>query len=274
MSMPSHLPKKLVIHQPWGGLGDNLQFSTLPELFAAHGVQSFISTSNAVRNPEIHQLVWGCNPFICGYSDEAPNAGACPPYHRISGGLPFLKQIEVAHGLAPQSEYPKVYYRPNKKPELAGAILMDLSSTSVLHPRSELCSYVNAVASYNHYDPADILQVHFDGRIADQYHIYGLEGFAHFLPKNIFDYCDALASCRAFITVHSGAQSLAVALRGDTPTPAIHCLCTPRQFNGRDYIFSGVDYRVAEKVIARHRHVRSILKRMPRTVRAYIDSKT
>jgi hypothetical protein len=272
--MSSRLPEKIVIHQPWGGLGDNLQFSTLPELFAAHGIPSFVSTRNVLRNPQIHQLVWDRNPFIRGYSDEEPNAGACAPYGVLPRRLPFLQRIEIAHGLEPRSRYPKIYYRPNKKPELESAVLLDLSSTSVLHRRSELRKYVAAVVSAHQYDTAEILQVRLGPDVAAQYHIFGFDDFASFTPKDIFDYCDALASCKALITVHSGAQSLAVALRSDASAPAIHCFCTPVQFNSRDYIFSRVDYYIAEKTFARTRLVTGILKRMPRVLRAYIDSRS
>ena len=44
---------KIIISQPWGGLGDNLHFSTLPELFSKKGHEVYISENNAVRNAEI-----------------------------------------------------------------------------------------------------------------------------------------------------------------------------------------------------------------------------
>ena len=43
------LPGKIVISQPWGGLGENLMYSTLPERFAAVGIPSYISRKNALR---------------------------------------------------------------------------------------------------------------------------------------------------------------------------------------------------------------------------------
>jgi hypothetical protein len=33
---------KIIISQPWGGLGDNLHFSTLPELFSKKGYEVYI----------------------------------------------------------------------------------------------------------------------------------------------------------------------------------------------------------------------------------------
>jgi hypothetical protein len=58
--------KTIVIHQQYGGLGDNLQYSTLPELYSKQGYDVYIHTNNVVRNKEIHDLVWELNPYIKG----------------------------------------------------------------------------------------------------------------------------------------------------------------------------------------------------------------
>ena len=48
---------KKILYQPWGGLGDNLQFSTLPEMFSKLGYEVYISDKNAYRSVEIFDLV-------------------------------------------------------------------------------------------------------------------------------------------------------------------------------------------------------------------------
>jgi len=58
------MSKKIIISQPWGGLGDNLQYSTLPELFSKKGYDVYISNNNKVRNNEIFDLIWKMNPYI------------------------------------------------------------------------------------------------------------------------------------------------------------------------------------------------------------------
>jgi hypothetical protein len=269
-----HRFDKIIIHQPWGGLGDNLQFSTLPALFAAHGIRSYISTRNAVRSPEFGQLVWGYNPFIVGDSDEQPNAGSSIPFEHVPMSFGYIERIEVAHGLSPASRFPKVYYQPAKRRDLEAAILVDLGSVSVHHRRSGLAEYVKSVVLHYGYDPGCILQVRFKKSLGPQYNNFELPGVTPFVPRDIFEFCDALYSCKALITVHSGTQSLAVALRGDADSPIIHCYCTPTQFNGRGYIFPNVEYHVAENVLERSKLSRSILKRVPRRVRAFIESMT
>lgn len=62
-----------------GGLGDNLQFSTLPEeFFKQQGRETYIWSRSKFRNPEIYDLVWGNNPYIKGIKDGEWNAGDTP----------------------------------------------------------------------------------------------------------------------------------------------------------------------------------------------------
>ena len=42
------LNKTIVIYQQYGGLGDNLQYSTLPELYSKQGYDVYIHTNNVV----------------------------------------------------------------------------------------------------------------------------------------------------------------------------------------------------------------------------------
>jgi hypothetical protein len=267
------LPEKLVISQPWGGLGENLMYSTLPERFASVGVPSYISSKNALRNPEIGHLVWDLNPFIRGVSDDEPNAGSSTAISPLLKDVSFVGRVEVAHGLEPVSCYPKLYYRPNPRPDVEHAILVDVGSVTVPHRRSGLDRYIEFVISSYAYDRHCVMQVRFSKTIAANLNDHPLP-LAPFVPRSLLDYCDAIASCRAFITVHSGAQAMAIALRNEASTPTIHCYCTPTQYNKREFIFPNVEYHIADQVLAQGKHVRSLLKRIPRSLRAYIDSRT
>ena len=55
---------EMTIYQPWGGLGDNLAHSIIPELCKATGNKCYLSKHNAHRNQQIYDLVWGLNPFL------------------------------------------------------------------------------------------------------------------------------------------------------------------------------------------------------------------
>ena len=63
----------------FGGLGDNLQFSTLPEEFSKQqGRDTYIVSETTFRNKEIYDLVWGCNPYVKGVKDGRRTAGDTP----------------------------------------------------------------------------------------------------------------------------------------------------------------------------------------------------
>ena len=120
---------KIVISQPWGGLGDNLQYSTLPKLYSELGCDVYISRTNAYRNPEIYDLVWKLNPYVKGETDEPPNAGACRPLQFITDQ--FITNIERSHGLLHGTDiYPSIYYTPTKIPSLENTLIYDITSIS------------------------------------------------------------------------------------------------------------------------------------------------
>lgn len=237
-----------VLFQPWGGLGDNLQFSTLPERFAEHGGSFLIHERNAVRNPEIHELVWGHNPFVSGLSSDEPNAGL-PRLDRLnsfSWRNSFIERIEMAHGLEPRHCHPRIHYRPQHDPSLTEAVLVDVGSTTTTYAADVVRDYVSRMLQRYGHRLEDVRQVVFAGPVrqhdAPRYNVAPLE------ISSIFRYCDALASCKAFITVWSGAHALAAAVRGTGETARrdldIHCLITANGFNSRIHQFPGVDYHI------------------------------
>ena len=112
---------KVIIHQPWGGLGDNLQYSTLPELFSRKGFDVYISVNNKVRNQEIFDLVWGQNPYVKGISVDSPNAGECKNWNWPSEEQNeySMHRIEMSHGFEKTNFFPKIYYVPQNVPTMA-----------------------------------------------------------------------------------------------------------------------------------------------------------
>ncbi len=237
-----------ILFQPWGGLGDNLQFSTLPERFAERGERFLISERNAVRNPEIHELVWGCNPFVAGRSAEEPTAGL-PKLERlnsISWHHSFIERIEMAHGLEPRHSHPRIHYQPQRDPSLADAVLIDVGSTTTTYAPAVVHDYVSRMLQRYGRRLEDVRQVTFSGSVRQ--HDGARYTVAPLTIPSIFRYCDALASCKAFITVWSGAHALAAAIRGGEGKagagPDIHCLITANGFNSRIHQFPGVDYHI------------------------------
>ena len=262
----------IIIRQPWGGLGDNLQFSTLPELYAAKGHDVYISRYNTVRNPEIHDLVWGCNPYIKGYSDNTPNCGA-PPYHFLKHPC-IVTAWEVQFGFGEINKYPKIYYDYQHVDSLKDKVLIDLSYTTNTFDSKIVVPIVNRLIStiFRGKKACQVVfktdfQPNFTRKEAPVQSHFGYEansilsktaakdakeGLPHFVFKNrielnlpdfevcnIFDYCDAISCAYGFITLFSGASVLASAIRQDEETPMIYVL---KHTTDGIYIFDNIHY--------------------------------
>ena len=235
----------VVLSQPWGGLGDNLALSTLPELYARKGIASYLSADNATRNNEIRDIAWADHPFIQGTLNAPANAGSITYEQQlpaISLVQPFMQRIEAAHALEPRNAYPEVFRKPHYQVELSGKILIDLGSVSVTGGSEKLTRYIQHVLSAYKYRMEDLLQVRFSN-YQSQHSVY-FSNIALLNIASLHAYHDALYSAYGLITVHSGAQSLAVATRTSRgcQLQRIHCFATPYQFNSRIYIFDDVEY--------------------------------
>jgi len=121
---------KKILYQPWGGLGDNLQFSTLPEMFSKLGYEVYISKNNRYRNFEIFELVWKLNPYVKGISSERHNIGDICSYTRIHPQKSIIYNQEASHGIVPENEIPKIFYTPKIINEFQDKIFVDLSAKS------------------------------------------------------------------------------------------------------------------------------------------------
>jgi FkbM family methyltransferase len=239
--------KHVVLEQKWGGLGDNLQLSTLPALYARQGIACYLSADNLTRNDEIRNLVWADNPFIRGTVNLPPTAGQINIEARLSDitiDHPFISRIELAHGLEARNTAPDLF-RPARKIEgLQGKILLDLSSTSVTGGAEKLTRYVQSVLREYKYRLEDVVQVRFQ-HYSSPNNIQ-FSNLPEFLCESLYHYWDALYTVSRVITVHSGAQSLTVAMKGvrGNALERIHCYATPYQYNTRMYIYDSVDYYV------------------------------
>lgn len=242
----AHDDNAIVISQPWGGLGDNLQFSTLPELFSSHGLNVFISDLNKTHNPEIFDIVWGENPFVSGVVHKDQNAGSCFA-SRFDGGFPrftnFIERIEMAHGLEAMNSHPKIYYDPVFLDNLENKVVVDIGAVTAVFSQSEIVEFLHFLHGDFHYKFNDMLQVSFDKQVSTS-NIIRINQYGELKVASIKKYCDILFSCRSFITVHSGAHSLAAAIRGRRKEPNIHCLVRSSAFNRRNFIYPKVEYYV------------------------------
>jgi hypothetical protein len=116
---------RLVIQVPYGGLGDHLVYSALPELlWKQKNIKVFISTESIYRNKQIWDFVWGLNPFV-KMTDEKG--------WFIHQPLDIIRQCTTINQYLIQlfnldgDDAPKLYYQPAAIPELAGQAIVDCS---------------------------------------------------------------------------------------------------------------------------------------------------
>ena len=115
---------KVYFGQPWGGLGDNLQFTTLPRLFSEKGVDFFVSQHNTYRNPEIYQFCWANNPYVKGIVSNVANVGACAPDLQKGRTDNIVSAAEIRHGFLGSGRYPEIYYDAKVLDEQAPTLLV------------------------------------------------------------------------------------------------------------------------------------------------------
>lgn len=186
-----------ILYQPWGGLGDNLQYSTLPEQFAKQGYEFYVHESNVYRNFEIHDLVWKQNPFFKGFSSEKPNCGAMPLKYNNEE---FIHNIELSNGaLKSDNPFPKIYYFPKIKHEFENKIVLNMHSITTKYDDDVLLKIMNEFPNSIH------LSLNAYPSKYKNKNVYNV--------NTIYEHCDIIASCKKYITLYSGGSVLASAIK-------------------------------------------------------------
>jgi len=250
--------KNIIIYQPWGGLGDNLAFSTLPELYHKNGYEVYISKDNILRNTEIYELVWGKNPYIKGImSNEAglvvgsTMQDKWPPEYENEY---FIHRIEIAHGFTKTNFYPKIYYNPIYIEELNNNILIDLTGSSQVYEINKYIEYIDYfVPLIIDKKDKDIKIITFEkinpNVVFNEIYEYlktKIQKINYLKITSLINYCNVINSCDTIIIVNSGINSLAAAIKSDNKSPNILCYnpwshFTPQAIKGF-YNYKNVEY--------------------------------
>ena len=107
--------EKIIISSHYGGLGDNLAYSTLPEeFFKQKGIKISFSKFAHFRNKEIYDLVWKKNPYVF-FKVKKKNTININSTTRFLKKYNVIQNYEKIHGLDVRNKYPKIYYTPKKK---------------------------------------------------------------------------------------------------------------------------------------------------------------
>jgi hypothetical protein len=243
-----------VIISPYaGGLGDNLCFSTLPEMYAHNGFKVLIgrpAVEPGIRNPETRRLVWEMNPFVSGFVDDVGITFTHREMHRWIWGQTetrtLVEAMEALHGFKPTHKLPKIYYQPKWRPEVMETIFADPSSISQPISPEIFSSFIDHLCRARDIDRRAIVLL--KSNYAGSHGSQTLAENAIYNVADIFEYCDLVASCRLFLTAEGGGAILGSTLRGGEATPEIFSLFTTQNFNDRLFQFPNVRYCVTGKM--------------------------
>jgi len=228
-----------------GGLGDNLQFSTLPEEFhKQQGRDTYIWSKASFRNPEIYDLVWGCNPYIKGVKDGIWTAGDTPEIGHKTLISDCIMNWEALHGLEPTNRHPKIYYKPKKIYGFHNILLVDLSSISITYDSKEILELYDTIKKIH--DDMMFFGVEFTNKIKDAT-IIEPEVDNTILIDDIFTYVDLMYSSFGVVSLHSGQNHLASAIKNQYNNDLkVYCLMDDveyeRQKKKAIFVFDNVTY--------------------------------
>lgn len=208
---------RIIIWQPFGGLGDNLSYSTLPRLCAEKNIECYVSRENVYRNDNIKDFVWGYNPWV-KYIDENPKK-LLNYFHHAIPGKNAIEMVEYNHGLDINNHYPEIYYEPVYREEYKDVILYDFNS--VTYNWADKLRDKNFVIC----NEGDVFQVR------SQYSKYTSSLMADELKINNLElYSDILFSCKSIYTVHSGIEVLAAGIKNQYNKDLEINVLSPREF--------------------------------------------
>ena len=236
-----------------GGLGDALQFSTLPEEFSKQqGRKTYILENAHFRNTGIYDLVWGKNPFVVGKKNGVWNAGDLPeiPYRQDgfleeNGTGNMISNWEKFHGLKPTNKYPKVYYEPEKDKGVKDLFIVDFTSTTVNDDSKQIAKSLESIR--NEYPDRKFVSVFFKDIEVKNDSSGDIKFDGYIEVENIFRYCDLISSVYGYVSVHSGGTTLSAALKEYSPELKSICILSKEWYNEHQvvdnhFIFDNVNY--------------------------------
>jgi hypothetical protein len=242
-------PPEIVIGQPWGGLGDNLAFTTLPRLFHEAGHQVYISKFNICRNKEIYNFCWKDNPYINGVAAGQYNAGSVAMAIEKEKTDTVVSAAEIRHGFEGTGRYPEIYYEPTKLKGWSDKVLVDLSAHTFFeqgidawYNKDNLFHLINTKIPRKDVYFVTFKNVNFKS-LSDRFDFEKDEVEV----ESIFHYADLIHSCKELYCLPSGVNSMAAAVKNKSRSKVkINCFLhgTKQEYldNYHFFIFDNVNY--------------------------------
>tara|TARA_Y100001937_G_scaffold73051_1_gene99338 strand:- start:1023 stop:1496 length:474 start_codon:yes stop_codon:yes gene_type:complete len=151
---------------------------------------------------------------------------------------------EALHGLEPTNRYPKIYYEPKKIHGFDNILLVDLSSISITYDSKEILELYDTIKK-THNDMM-FFGVEFTNKIKDAT-IIEPDVDNTIVIEDIFTYVDLMYSSFGVVSLHSGQNHLASAIKNQyNKDLKIYCLMDDveyvRQKTKGIFVFDNVTY--------------------------------
>jgi hypothetical protein len=204
--------RRFVIGTPYGGLGDHLFLSSLPEIIKSNHPDAvvYLSSQSKFRDNQLQEIIWNSNPFLDGTVDEPYEDLFCRAEAGKAENQEFvIKSIVRSLNLKHSNSdiLPKIYNLNRFKSELP-----ELSPEKILADFNYI-SYVGAITNRSlreiieKYPPSDIILV--NPRRSLRRAFPDLDCIA---TKSLHEYTSVLARAQKFVCLPSGGAMLALAL--------------------------------------------------------------
>jgi hypothetical protein len=240
--------REKIILEMSGGLGDCLLHSTLPERYVKER-NSEVYIMAGFTNNEIKKIVWESNPFVSGFIPlDRPVMGCGANDENTIKFSNNIKGAEFMHGFEPKNEYPKLYnmnYKHNY--DLQDKHIIDLTSNTIKYSEENIKNYFNKLLNYKIIEINKCLIISNNLPNKFDYNKYELfKNIPKFHINDIFEYANAIFSCKTFVCVQSGSSALASAIKGQFGFPKITSIIKINEFNNKNFSFAGIDFFVTE----------------------------
>jgi hypothetical protein len=215
-----------IIYQPWGGLGDNLAHSIIPELCNQAGIKCYLSKHNVYRNQEIHDFVWKLNPYIEEERLDSTDLSWLDMVKQYEVGKQnHIQVLQKIYGFDTNFEYPKIYYTPKYIDNFKNKVLIDLtahSAMSFITPTG-----IQAILNQLNIDKENAVYV-IHTKVKYSADVITLQDKIETVDINDLNYySDVITSCKRFITLLSGQSVLASTLKHQTNSDVQIDVLTP-----------------------------------------------
>lgn len=217
-------------------LGNNLLFSTLPELCYENDKKFYISSLNSYSNNEIYDLVWGSNPYVIGKSDDNNYDAGLHIYSTLNINSRkyepkpdnynnIIEKIEYHHGFIPKNNKPKIYYKPKYIKAFSEYNVYDFGSLTAQNRYT--INDINFILNNNDNKHKLIIK----SKNINTLKFNKTNNILEYNINNIFEFVDIIYSCKLFSCLHSGSSVLSSAIK----------YSTNKDINIKTYLFKNYD---------------------------------